>query len=290
VLNFFEAIRTNPTYRKFQVGDLLFAQYTCPVREPAIGVWTHTDHLIHVLSGTKAWETPAGTCPVAAGETIFFKKGAYVLRQNFQADFCVLLFFIPDEFVRQVVRELSDELPPLPDAASSGALATPVQHDAAVSGFLHSMAAYFAADEQPPEALLRLKLRELITGIVLGSRNQSLAAYFRSLAGSDAPSLPAIMEANFLHNLPVEVFARMCHRSLSSFKREFQRCYGMPPGRWLLERRLERASALLNTTSMNVTQIAFECGFESSSHFSRAFKDKFGRTPRTFRDVSSIPA
>jgi transcriptional regulator GlxA family with amidase domain len=82
----------------------------------------------------------------------------------------------------------------------------------------------------------------------------------------------------------------MCHRSLSSFKREFQRCYGMPPGRWLLERRLERASALLNTTSMNVTQIAFECGFESSSHFSRAFKDKFGRTPRTFRDVSSIPA
>jgi AraC-like DNA-binding protein len=288
VLNFFEAIRTNPTFRKFQVGDLLFAQYTCPVREPTIGIWTHMDHLIHVLSGTKAWETTAGTWPIAPGETMFFKKGAYVLRQNFQADFCVLLFFIPDGFVRQVVRELSDEMPPRPDASGSGALATPVQHDAAVSAFLHSMAAYFAADEDPPEALLRLKLRELITGIVLGRRNESLAAYFRSLADSDAPSIPAIMEANFLHNLPLEVFARLCHRSLSSFKRDFQRCYGMPPGRWLVERRLERAAVLLKTTSKNVTQVAFECGFESSAHFSRAFKDKFGRPPRTFRNVSTV--
>jgi transcriptional regulator GlxA family with amidase domain len=97
------------------------------------------------------------------------------------------------------------------------------------------------------------------------------------------------MEANFCHNLQVEEFARMCHRSLSSFKREFQRHYGTTPGKWLLERRLDCSANLLRSTRMSVTEIAFECGFEEASHFSRAFKTRFGHAPSEHRATSAVP-
>ena len=62
------------------------------------------------------------------------------------------------------------------------------------------------------------------------------------------------MEQNCCHNLPLEAFAKLCHRSLSTFKREFHQHYGVAPGRWLLEQRLECSERLLKTTNMSVTR------------------------------------
>jgi transcriptional regulator GlxA family with amidase domain len=41
---------------------------------------------------------------------------------------------------------------------------------------------------------------------------------------------------------------------------------------------------MLRTTSMSMTEIALECGFEEPSHFSRTFKTKFGRSPTDYRE------
>jgi AraC-like DNA-binding protein len=160
----------------------------------------------------------------------------------------------------------------------------------ALSAFFQAMTVYFAGDEKPPEALLKLKLRELLTSILVGESNPTLSAYFRSLAASDAPSIAAIMEMNFRHNLSMEAFAQMCHRSLSSFKREFQKLYGVSPGRWLLDRRLEHSASLLRTTGMSVTDVMLECGFEDLSHFSRVFKEKFGWAPSAYCGTYGITA
>jgi transcriptional regulator GlxA family with amidase domain len=91
------------------------------------------------------------------------------------------------------------------------------------------------------------------------------------------------MEANFCYNLSLDEFARLCHRSLSSFKRDFKKHFNVSPGKWLLTRRLEYAALLLKNSDLNIAQIAFECGFEDVSHFSKAFKEKFGLSPINFR-------
>jgi transcriptional regulator GlxA family with amidase domain len=51
-----------------------------------------------------------------------------------------------------------------------------------------------------------------------------------------------------------------------------------------MERRLECAAQMLRTTSLNMIEIALECGFEEPSHFSRSFKSKFGRSPTAYRE------
>jgi len=91
------------------------------------------------------------------------------------------------------------------------------------------------------------------------------------------------MGNNFYHSLSIQEFAGLSHRSLSAFKRDFKSCYSTPPGKWLLEKRLEYSLILLKNMESNISQIAYQSGFESSSHYSRSFKTKFGTSPANYR-------
>jgi AraC-like DNA-binding protein len=284
MLNAYDVIRAIPTAKRFEIGEMLFAQFTCPAHEEPLGIWSQTDNLVHVVSARSTWKTSMGTLSAEAGETVFFRKGVFILPPHVEENLCILIFFIPDASVREAVRELAPHLQPISRPHDAREVVLRVNHDMALAAFFNSMLVYFAGDEEPSEALLKLKLKELLTSILVSPANPTLSGYFRSLAMCDAPPLPAIMEANFCHSLPLETFAKMCHRSLSSFKREFRRCYGTTPAKWLIGRRLECAAQMLRTTSMSMTEIALECGFEEPSHFSRTFKAKFGQPPTEYRE------
>jgi hypothetical protein len=97
MLNAFEIIRANPAAKRFEIGELVFAQFICPAHEEPIGIWSQTDHLVHLLTGKSTWTTASRTWSAEAGQSVFFKKGAYILPQHFEEDLCVFLFFIPDQ-------------------------------------------------------------------------------------------------------------------------------------------------------------------------------------------------
>jgi AraC-like DNA-binding protein len=289
MLNTFETLRATPDVRNFEIGDLLFAYATCPAHDGWDGRWAQHDHLVHVFRGQKTLRTSRETRTYTEGDTVFIKKGAYLLH-DIDGEFCVLMFFIPDAFVRETVREMAAELPPVKASDSARELAISVHNDLALQAFLQAMSVFFAGKEKPSELLLKLKLKELVTSLLVSPGNRPLSAYLQSLASHEAPSLPAIMEANCCHNLSLEAFAKLCHRSLSSFKREFHQHYGTSPGKWLLERRLECSAHLLRSTGLSVTEIVFECGFEDASHFCHAFKEKFGQSPSAFREAGGVLA
>jgi AraC family transcriptional regulator, exoenzyme S synthesis regulatory protein ExsA len=282
VLNLYEAVRTNPSVNRLEIGEFLFAEYTCGIGDEKIGLWAHTDYLVNVLTGKKTWNTSDGVWEAKRGDTLFFKKGAAIVHQHFEVGFCLLTFFVPDHLIRTTVREIAGSLENVPPVAPIKSAAW-VENDVTLSAFLQSMRTYFSGKEKPSEPLLRLKLKELIVSILTSGKNPALAAYFRMLGGSDAPSVAEIMEANFRFNLSLEEYARLCHRSLSSFKRDFQTHFQEPPGKWLLQRRLDHSAALLRGSKLNVTEIAFESGFEDVSHFSRVFKERFNVPPMVYR-------
>jgi AraC family transcriptional regulator len=68
-----------------------------------------------------------------------------------------------------------------------------------------------------------------------------------------------------------------------AFARWFKSTFGVPPHRYVLQRRIERAQALLRATALPLTHIALECGFYSASHFSTVFKKNIGVTPTEYR-------
>lgn len=289
MLNLFEAVRTNPSYNRLEIGDFLFAEYTCGVSAEKLAIWTETDYLMHVVTGAKTWHTIDGVCKANPGETLFVKKGATIVEQHFEEDVCLLLFFIPDALVRGTVRELAVSSQIKTSVATPIPCALRVENDVGLVAFFQSMRTYFSGKEKPSEALVRLKLKELIISVLTSGKNRALTAYFHKLGGSDAPSVTEIMESNFRYNLSLEEYARLCHRSLSSFKREFQTLFQESPGKWLLQKRLDYSAVLLRNSKMNVTEIAFESGFEDVSHFSRVFKERFDAPPMVYRQNSLAP-
>jgi AraC-like DNA-binding protein len=286
MINLYEDIRTKKHYNKFEIGGLLFAEYKCPLEEKFVDIWTHTDYLVHVVTGKKTWHTTDGSFPAEAGQSLYFKKGAAIVEQFFNEEFCLLLFFVPDDFIRSVVNEYSGDLNKSPNKVNSNASTIRVDNDAALNVFFQSMMAYFSKVEKPSEALLRLKLKELILSILVSPKNPTISNYFHSISNRNAPLLSEIMESNFRFNLSLENYADLCHTSLSTFKRDFQKLYNQTPGRWLLNKRLDYSTVLLRNNHMNISQVVFECGFEDLSHFGRAFKTRFGVSPSLYRTQS----
>lgn len=290
MLNLYDAVRTNPSYSKLVIGEFLFAEYTCGVSDRLLPNWTEQDYFVHIVTGKKTWHTADGVWTATPGETLFFKKGATIVEQHLDKDVCLLMVFIPDALMRSTVREVIGALSPQAAAGAPIRTALRVENDVALAALFQSMRTYLAGTEQPPEPLVRLKLKELVMSVLTSGTNSELAAYFRRIGVSEAPSVAEIMEANFRYNLSLKEYAKLCHRSLSSFKREFQAEFKESPGKWLVQRRLKHAAKLLRNSPMNVTEVAFESGFEDVSHFSRVFKERFGVPPLAFRQEAVLAA
>jgi AraC-like DNA-binding protein len=82
---------------------------------------------------------------------------------------------------------------------------------------------------------------------------------------------------------PVRRLAHVSGVSHAHFVRSFKEAFGVPPHRYLLTRRIERAKALLRDTDLPVTEIAFETGWESLGTFGRTFRDVTGESPGELR-------
>jgi AraC-like DNA-binding protein len=82
---------------------------------------------------------------------------------------------------------------------------------------------------------------------------------------------------------PLPDVARACGLSTPHFGRAFTKSFSVPPHRWLLIRRLEKAKALLMEPEQTLANIANECGFFDQSHLSHAFSRYFGQSPGAWR-------
>lgn len=72
---------------------------------------------------------------------------------------------------------------------------------------------------------------------------------------------------------PVARLAEVSAVSAAHFARSFKQAFGLPPHRYLLARRIERAVALLRETELPVTEIAYRTGWQSLGTFGRVFRD-----------------
>ncbi len=91
------------------------------------------------------------------------------------------------------------------------------------------------------------------------------------------------MDAASHEEWPVRRLARVSGVSEAHFARSFKEAFGIPPHRYLLTRRIERAKALLRDTDLSITEIAFQTGWSSLGTFGRTFRDITGESPGAIR-------
>lgn len=267
--------------RKLSCGEQLVTYFTCPLTDKYADLWSHYNYIIYVVEGRKIWHTAHGSYDLQKGSCVFVRAGASKVEQNFDSDFCYLLFFMPDEFICDV---LKTKTTPMYRSERKFNPIIAINTTDSINSFFYSMVPHFTANRQPDQSLLNLKFRELILTIADNPANSEVLSCFNSMMQEpQSITIQRVMEDNYCFNLRLEDFAKLCARSLSAFKRDFSKLYNTTPGKWLIEKRLDHALHLITHTDKTVSEAAFDSGFENASHFSRVFRQRFGSSPMSVR-------
>jgi AraC-like DNA-binding protein len=282
VINAYEYFKNNPKFNKLVGNDFLFVEYKCPLNIEEYQLWVENHLITYVISGKKDWISSKKTHELTAGDALFIKKGVYTTRQYLESDYCVMLFFINDKFIKRFITENPSFKRELNHKKEHNQIFYIAINDV-FKTLIESIFHYLKQGEEIPKELVEIKFKELLFNIVLNSDNNELLYFFNSLTQNTKTNIENVMIENFQYDLKIVDLAKLCGKSLSSFKREFKECFDTSPSRWLINKRLEHSQMLLLGTNLTVSEIGYECGFKNNSHFIQAFKKKVNVTPNKFR-------
>lgn len=113
---------------------------------------------------------------------------------------------------------------------------------------------------------------------------ENTARKFRGgLAAWQQKRVKELLESHLDGSVTVAEIAAECGMSTRHLTRAFTQSVGMPPHRWLLHRRVERAKELLQTSDLSLVDVATAACFANQSHFTRVFTASVGRSPGAWR-------
>ncbi|MFC3559097.1 helix-turn-helix domain-containing protein [Pedobacter jamesrossensis] len=220
--------------------------------------------------GHKNYEINPGDCYLARkNHLVRYTK----LKDNGSFEKIIITFdepFLQEFFQRHAYRV---QAPNKQDAYLS------IEQNKLIKNYIQSLAPYYSGDQKLDETFATIKREELL--LILLKSEPDLANIFFNFGMPHKVELETYMNRNFRFNVSLKRFAYLTGRSLSSFKRDFQKTFGVQPGQWLKKKRLEEAYFQISQQHQKPSVVYLEVGFEDFSHFSFAFKKEFGKSPST---------
>ena len=266
-------------FQSLKIQDMTFVAYRNQDPPLKNEVFFEEHAVIFVLEGEKKFVSATQTIHVRKGNIVFIRRGYYVMQETIDTNYRSLVFFFNEkllkEFVGQHLGLFENTL--LRNEENSTLLV--FETTESLEKFTESIFPYFTLETQYLNHFLGLKLQELLLHILEIDVSGQFKSILFSLYKGEKVDLEYLMQSYYLKLLSLEELARLSGRSLSAFKRDFQEKFNTSPALWIKNKRLEYAGLQLENTDKNVSEISMEIGYESISHFIKAFKEKFGKTP-----------
>ncbi len=234
--------------------------------------------VVYIYSGELVLTYGKHTLTFKAGDTVLVPKNQLtrsLKRPALGAPFkCVSIFF-PDKDLREFYLDN-----PIADNWSENiSKQRPIQSHPLLQRYFQSLLPFFDMQDDLPEQLISIKIKEALTLLNIADKRASfILGTFSAIGKVD---LEKYMEEHFMYNLPLDKFAFLTGRSLTTFKSDFKKEFNNTPGKWLTKKRLDLAYQKLSTEKQKATEVYHSVGFENLSHFSFAFKKQFGYSPST---------
>lgn len=240
---------------------------------------------MYVLNGSYNAISEQETFHVATNDAVLMKCGNFVgqMRPSSESEVyeAVAIHFYPDVLKKVYANEVPSILKSR-DRQTNRQMAK-VGVDELLQKYIDSIVFYFANPNLVTEELLVLKVKELILLLAQSNKAPVIHDLLANLFRPVAVTFKEVVEAHIFTPITVEELAILNNMSLSSFKREFKRIYDDSPAQYIRKRKLRQSADLLLVSEDNISHIAWDCGFQDITHFSRAFKQHFGMSPTEYR-------
>ena len=158
-----------------------------------------------------------------------------------------------------------------------------IDNDFLIQKYVESLLFYLENPSFVNEDILILKLKEIILLLTQTKHAQSVKIILSQLFSPTTYTFKQIIEANLFSQIKVEELSQQTNLSISSFKREFVKLYNDTPANYIKIRKLEKAAELLLISDERISDIAFSCGFNDLSNFTKSFHEKYQTTPTNYR-------
>ncbi|WP_293939911.1 helix-turn-helix domain-containing protein [Sphingobacterium sp. UBA5996] len=255
---------------------VIFYSYLSSERKEKACFWNHHTLILQV-SGHMLLETTQQNINITAGEVLLIHKnqlGTLTKTPETKGHYETIVISLQENLMRQIALEEKLEV----SGKYSGPLNLCLPNNIYLTGYFQSIIPYArSAGREMTDEMGLLKVKEGLKLILIAV--PALRNFFFDFSENYKIDLEKFMLHNFHFNVPIEKFAQLTGRSLSGYKRDFQRAFGMPPRKWLQDKRLNEAWYLIEKKKKKPSTIYLDLGFESLSHFSTAFKKKFGKAP-----------
>lgn len=158
-----------------------------------------------------------------------------------------------------------------------------IQIDELLHNFKESINILLDNPELADEEMIKTKLKEFVL-LISKTQNASSQLDFLSAMFKKNPSdFVETVNNNLYSGLSVDEFAHLCGMSISTFKRKFRETFNESPKKYIAKMKLLKASRMLVSKNSRISDVAYDCGYESISTFNRSFKTYFGKSPTEYR-------
>lgn len=285
-MNIYEVHKANPDiFTQLTLKDQLFCYYECPQKEKIIRLYSNHNQLTFTLSGKRILRHGNKKWTLTRENGFLVKRGAFFQEiADDYSDWKVLVLYLKDDYLKKVFEEFRPHfvLDNLPDV-DVGMIQEFTLNDQIRNSY-NSLLPYFSKPQLLLDSIFEGKFKELLFNILIHPDNKQILAYINQIVDDYTVPIWEVMEANYYYDLNISEFAEIANRSTSTFRRDFKKHYKTSPGKWLTNKRLEKAILLVQTSNKTVSEITFDCGFKNVSHFSKIFKEKFKLSPTEYRD------
>lgn len=257
------------------IPGVLFYSYHSTVRKDKVGFFDYNTLVLQV-SGRFSLETSEENVSMEGGSMLLIRKNQLgeITKTPLHEDYKTIVIILKEEMLRTIA--LEQHIGSVPKYTGANNVIIP--ENEFLRGFFQSIIPYVQHSEQGiAGALGELKIKEAVQ--LLLHIKPELKEFLFDFSEPHKIDLEKFMVNNYHYNVPVEKFAHLTGRSLAGFKRDFSKIFSMAPRHWLQEKRLAEARRLIEKKNQKPSAIYLDLGFESLSHFSSAFKKRFGKAP-----------
>lgn len=194
---------------------------------------------------------------------------------------------LPISRIDDIVARMNDHLPRTKtsgeweyDASSSVHFSNTESIDLLIRKLFH----IFTEGQFQRDLLVDMNTSELIVHMLqTESRNLLLKNYKKHVTRSGFAAAVEFISKNLDRPISIKKLAKIACMSKASFYRYFNNEFGISPIEYINQERIKKACKLLKNKNLNVTEVSFQLGYSSLSHFIKLFKEQTGTTPKQYQ-------